>query len=54
MGYRLKEEMPVNLGSYKTPIGVIETIKQGDDLTVISYGSTLRIVGRSSPRPRSS
>ena len=43
-GYRLKEEMPVNLGSYKTAIGVVETIKEGDDMTVISYGSTLRIV----------
>ncbi|MDG1038329.1 MAG: thiamine pyrophosphate-dependent enzyme [Polaribacter sp.] len=43
-GYRLKEELPLNLGEYKTPIGVVETIKEGADLTVISYGSTLRIV----------
>ena len=43
-GYRLKEEMPVNLGSYKTQIGVVETIQKGEDMTVISYGSTLRIV----------
>jgi pyruvate/2-oxoglutarate/acetoin dehydrogenase E1 component len=43
-GYRLKEEMPINLGSYKTAIGVVETIKEGEDMTVISYGSTLRIV----------
>lgn len=43
-GYRLKEELPTNLGEYKTPIGVIETIKEGVDMTVVSYGSTLRIV----------
>ncbi|MCD8439362.1 alpha-ketoacid dehydrogenase subunit alpha/beta [Tenacibaculum finnmarkense] len=43
-GYRLKEELPINLGDFKTPIGVVETIKEGTDMTVISYGSTLRIV----------
>ena len=43
-GYRLKEELPINLGEYKTPIGQVETIKNGTDLTVVSYGSTLRIV----------
>ena len=43
-GYRLKEKMPNNLGSFKTPIGVVETIKKGNDLTIVSYGSTLRIV----------
>ncbi|WP_298881321.1 alpha-ketoacid dehydrogenase subunit alpha/beta [uncultured Polaribacter sp.] len=43
-GYRLKEELPINLGEYKTQIGVVETVKEGTDLTVVSYGSTLRIV----------
>lgn len=43
-GYRLKEKMPNNIGEFTTPIGVVETIKQGDDLTIVSYGSTLRIV----------
>ena len=43
-GYRLKEELPTNLGEICTPIGVIETVKEGSDLTVLSYGSTLRIV----------
>ena len=43
-GYRLKEELPINLGEYKTPIGQVETIKTGTDLTVVSYGSTLKIV----------
>lgn len=43
-GYRLKEKMPNNLGYLKTPIGVVETLKQGTDITLVSYGSTLRIV----------
>ena len=43
-GYRLKEKEPSNLGEFRTPIGVVETIKQGKDLTIVSYGSTLRIV----------
>ena len=43
-GYRLKEKMPTNLGEFKTPIGVVETIKEGKDITLVSYGSTLRLV----------
>ena len=43
-GYRLKEKMPTNLGDFKTPIGVVETIKEGTDITVVSYGSTLRLI----------
>ena len=43
-GYRLKEPIPSNLGELCTPIGVVETVKEGTDITVVSYGSTLRIV----------
>jgi len=43
-GYRLKEKFPNNLGEFKTPIGVVETIKIGKDITVVSYGSTLKLV----------
>ncbi|WP_034257904.1 alpha-ketoacid dehydrogenase subunit alpha/beta [Altibacter lentus] len=43
-GYRLKEKMPNNLGSLRTPIGLVETVKEGSDITLVSYGSTLRIV----------
>jgi pyruvate/2-oxoglutarate/acetoin dehydrogenase E1 component/TPP-dependent pyruvate/acetoin dehydrogenase alpha subunit len=43
-GYRLKENMPTNLGEFKTPIGIVEIIKEGADITVVSYGSTLRLV----------
>ena len=43
-GYRLKEGLPTNLGEFKTPIGLVETVKEGVDMTLVSYGSTLRIV----------
>lgn len=43
-GYRLKEKMPTNLGAFKTPVGVVETLKKGTDITIVSYGSTLRLV----------
>ncbi|SFJ78263.1 alpha-ketoacid dehydrogenase subunit alpha/beta [Myroides guanonis] len=43
-GYRLKEKLPTNLGDFRTPIGVVETLREGKDITVVSYGSTLRIV----------
>lgn len=43
-GYRLKEKLPTNMGEFKTPIGVVETVQGGTDVTVLSYGSTLRIV----------
>ncbi|OYU81254.1 MAG: transketolase [Flavobacterium sp. BFFFF1] len=43
-GYRLKEKMPINLGEFKTPVGVVETIREGKDITIVSYGSTLRLI----------
>ena len=43
-GYRLKEKLPKNLGEFRTPIGVIEIVKEGTDITLVSYGSTLRLV----------
>ncbi len=45
-GYRLKETMPTNLGEFKTPVGVVEVLKEGKDITLVSYGSTLRIVSQ--------
>lgn len=47
-GYRLKEMMPKNLGEFTTPIGLVETVKTGSDLTVVSYGSTLKLVEEAS------
>lgn len=43
-GYRLKERLPENLGAFTTPIGVTETIREGQDITIVSYGSTLRLI----------
>ena len=43
-GYRLKEKKPGNLSELRTPIGKVETIREGGDITLVSYGSTLRIV----------
>lgn len=42
--YRLKERLPENLGKFTVPIGVVEYVHRGTDITVVSYGSTLRIV----------
>lgn len=43
-GYRLKEKKPNNLGEFTVPLGTIEIINKGSDITIVSYGSTLRMV----------
>ena len=43
-GYRLKEKQPENFGEFTVPIGVAEQLRTGTDITVVSYGSTLRLV----------
>ena len=43
-GYRLKEKLPANLTEYTVPLGQPEIIREGSDITVVSYGSTLRII----------
>jgi pyruvate/2-oxoglutarate/acetoin dehydrogenase E1 component len=43
-GYRLKEKMPSNITEYTIPLGKPEILKEGDDITLVSYGSTLRII----------
>lgn len=43
-GYRLKEKQPDNLGEFTIPIGKIEVTKEGKDVTIVTYGSTWRIV----------
>jgi len=43
-GYRLKEKLPNNLLEYTVPLGIPEKVKEGTDITIVSYGSTLRIV----------
>lgn len=43
-GYRLKETMPSNLTEFTVALGKPETLRTGDDITIVSYGSTLRII----------
>ncbi|MEP6947690.1 MAG: thiamine pyrophosphate-dependent enzyme [Ginsengibacter sp.] len=43
-GYRLKEKLPSNLMEFSVPLGIPEILKEGKDITMVSYGSTLRIV----------
>jgi 2-oxoisovalerate dehydrogenase E1 component len=42
-GYRLKEPYPSNIGEYKVPLGIPEIITQGNDITIVTYGSNVRI-----------
>lgn len=43
-GYRLKEKLPNNLLQYRVPLGIPEVVHQGTDVTIVTYGSTLRVV----------
>ena len=43
-GYRLKEQMPTNLGEFQIPLGVPEIIREGTDVTLVTYGSMVRMV----------
>ena len=42
-GYRAKERLPNNIGEFKIPLGIPEIVKEGSDLTIVSYGSTFNI-----------
>jgi pyruvate/2-oxoglutarate/acetoin dehydrogenase E1 component len=42
-GYRLKEKMPDNIGDFKVPLGVPEILSEGTDVTLVTYGSCVRI-----------
>ena len=42
-GYRSKERLPSNLGDFTVPIGIPEVVREGDDVTLVSYGSTFNI-----------
>jgi pyruvate/2-oxoglutarate/acetoin dehydrogenase E1 component len=43
-GYRLKEKLPSNLLEFTVPLGVPEVVKEGEDISIVSYGATLRVV----------
>ena len=49
-GYRLKEKLPDNILDFTVPLGVPEIIRHGNDVTIVSYGSTLRIVSDAAER----
>ena len=42
-GYRLKEQQPTNFGEFKTPLGIPEIIAEGSDVTIVTYGSCIRV-----------
>lgn len=43
-GYRLKEQLPANLGDIRTELGKIDVLREGEDITVVTYGSSCRVV----------
>lgn len=45
-GYRSKERMPANLGEFTVPIGLVDVVREGTDLTMVSYGSTFGICAK--------
>lgn len=49
-GYRTKERVPLNVGEFREPLGVPEIVKEGNDLTVVSYGSTFNLIEQALPQ----
>lgn len=49
-GYRLKERMPDNIGEYRIPLGVPEILNEGTDLTLVTYGSCVKIAQEAIPQ----
>ena len=43
-GYRMKEKLPANIGEFTIPLGIPEIIRQGSDITLVTYGATCQIV----------
>ena len=43
-GYRVKEKLPNNIGEFRVPLGKVETTKEGGDITLVTYGSTWKVV----------
>ncbi len=42
-GYRIKEKLPSNIGEYNIPLGVPEVLQKGEDVTLVTYGSCIRV-----------
>lgn len=49
-GYRLKEKMPENIGNYRIPLGVPEVLREGSDITIVTYGSCVKIAQEAIPQ----
>ncbi|MEI6681901.1 MAG: thiamine pyrophosphate-dependent enzyme [Bacteroidota bacterium] len=49
-GYRLKEQMPENIGNYRIPLGVPEVLQEGSDITIVTYGSCVKIAQEALPQ----
>lgn len=49
-GYRMKEPMPSNIGEFRIPLGKPEVLREGNDLTIVTYGSTCRLVMEAAER----
>lgn len=49
-GYRLKEKLPNNVGTFTVPIGTPEILQEGTDVTLVTYGSCIRIAEEASIR----
>jgi pyruvate/2-oxoglutarate/acetoin dehydrogenase E1 component len=49
-GYRSKETLPSNLGEFTVPIGIPEVVREGTDLTIVSYGSTFNVCAKAAER----
>jgi pyruvate/2-oxoglutarate/acetoin dehydrogenase E1 component len=49
-GYRLKEKLPSNLMEFTVPLGIPEILKKGQDISIVSYGSVLRIIQEAAQR----
>ena len=47
-GYRIKEKMPGNPGDYREPLGVPEVLREGTDITIVTYGSLVRMAEKAS------
>ncbi len=43
-GYRLKEKLPSNLDTMTVPLGIPDIVEEGDEVTIVSYGSTIRVI----------
>ncbi|MEI6456988.1 MAG: transketolase C-terminal domain-containing protein, partial [bacterium] len=51
-GYRLKEQKPENTGQYRVPIGIPEVLEEGTDITLVTYGSCVKIAQEAVPQIR--